>query len=294
MMSAIQHLGRWQHRGVPARRGSQPFGLGAESDGRSEGAGTRHLGGANRGRRSAGEWSTRPIPKSRPMAARFCSLKMGRFTARSLLPRSRRRRSIAARRLSSPNGACRAIRSWSPDGKKIAWVSTRVDHSFIMVYDVATRSVKYMSPSVDFDTAPMWTADSKHLIFMRQPGLPFGLQTLQTGAGSGANYAAPPQSPATVTGGTGRWTRRGGGGSGERGNSGQQRSGHHARDVQGRLYHRLLQSRCHHRRCTGDLAQPAQRQDRRQLLQIRAWRAIMSSSSSWCLARAEEADAAAG
>jgi dipeptidyl-peptidase-4 len=89
---------------------------------------------------------------------------------------------------------------WSPDGKKIAWVSTRVDHSFIMVYDVATRSVKYMSPSVDFDTSPMWTADSKHLIFMRQPGLPFGLQTLQTGAGSGANYAAPPQSPAPAGG----------------------------------------------------------------------------------------------
>jgi dipeptidyl aminopeptidase/acylaminoacyl peptidase len=92
---------------------------------------------------------------------------------------------------------------WSPDGKKIAWVSTRVDHSFIMVYDVATRTVKYMSPSVDFDTSPMWMADSKHLIFMRQPGLPFGLQTLQTGAGSGANYAAPPQTAAAATGGRG-------------------------------------------------------------------------------------------
>ncbi len=41
---------------------------------------------------------------------------------------------------------------WSPDGRKIAFVSTRTDHSFIVVYDVATRSVKYMSPSVDFDT----------------------------------------------------------------------------------------------------------------------------------------------
>jgi dipeptidyl aminopeptidase/acylaminoacyl peptidase len=89
---------------------------------------------------------------------------------------------------------------WSPDGKKIAWVSTRVDHSFIMVYDVATRSVKYMTPGVDFDTSPMWMADSKHLIFMRQPGLPFGQQTLQTGAGSGANYAAPPQTPAAAGG----------------------------------------------------------------------------------------------
>ncbi|MBZ5601643.1 MAG: prolyl oligopeptidase family serine peptidase [Acidobacteriia bacterium] len=80
---------------------------------------------------------------------------------------------------------------WSPDGRKIAFVSTRIDHSFIVVYDVATRSVKYMSPGVDFDTLPMWTSDSKHLVFMRQPGLPFGQQTLQIGAGSGAAYAAP-------------------------------------------------------------------------------------------------------
>jgi len=101
---------------------------------------------------------------------------------------------------------------WSPDGRKIAFVSTRVDHSFVVVYDIATRSVKYMSPSVDFDTAPMWLADSKHLIFMRQPGLPFGQQDLQTGAGSGANYAAPPQTPAPATG-------RGGGRGGQAANT---------------------------------------------------------------------------
>jgi dipeptidyl-peptidase-4 len=88
---------------------------------------------------------------------------------------------------------------WSPDGRKIAFVTTRMDHSFIMVYDVATRSVKYMSPSVDFDTLPMWMSDSKHLIFMRQPGLPFGQLTLQVGPGSGAIYAPPTQPPAAPT-----------------------------------------------------------------------------------------------
>src|SRR5579863_6120194 len=50
---------------------------------------------------------------------------------------------------------------FSPDGRKIAFVSTRTDHSFIVVYDVAARHVTYMSPSVDFDTSPMWMADSK-------------------------------------------------------------------------------------------------------------------------------------
>jgi len=85
---------------------------------------------------------------------------------------------------------------WSPDGRKIAWVTTRTDHSFIMVYDVATKAVKYLSPSVDFDTTPMWLPDSKHLVFTRQPGLPFGQQvsaTTQTGAAA----------PAAVTGGRG-------------------------------------------------------------------------------------------
>ena len=71
---------------------------------------------------------------------------------------------------------------WSPDGRKIAFVTTRTDHSFVAVYDVATRSVKYMSPSVDFDTTPMWTADGKHLIFVRRPGLAFGQQGQQGGA----------------------------------------------------------------------------------------------------------------
>jgi dipeptidyl aminopeptidase/acylaminoacyl peptidase len=106
---------------------------------------------------------------------------------------------------------------WSPDGKKIAFVSTRADHSFIVVYDMVTRTAKYMAPSVDFDTNPMWVADSKHLIFMRQPGLAFGQQTLQTGAGSGANYAVLPQmtvpaAAATLAGRGGRGGQPGRGG----------------------------------------------------------------------------------
>ena len=85
---------------------------------------------------------------------------------------------------------------YSPDGRKIAWVSTRTDHSFIMVYDIATKSVKYMSPSVDFDTMPMWLPDSKHLVFKRQPGMPFGQQ-----AAAAAATAANPAAAATGRGG---------------------------------------------------------------------------------------------
>jgi dipeptidyl aminopeptidase/acylaminoacyl peptidase len=91
---------------------------------------------------------------------------------------------------------------WSPDGRKIAFVSTRTDHSFIVVYDVATRTVKYMSPSVDFDTTPMWMPDSQHLIFMRQPGLPFGLQAQQGGGGIGLPNG-PGLTSAAASGGRG-------------------------------------------------------------------------------------------
>ena len=75
--------------------------------------------------------------------------------------------------------------TWSPDGRKIAFVSTRTDHSFVAVYDVKTRTVKYMSPSVDFDADPMWTEDSASLVFVRRPGLPFAQQSQQGGGGVG-------------------------------------------------------------------------------------------------------------
>ncbi len=91
---------------------------------------------------------------------------------------------------------------WSPDGRKIAFVSTRTDHSFIAVYDVASRKVTYMSPSVDFDTTPLWMPDSKHLVFMRKPGLPFGQQS-QSGRGglgdpNGPAFRAQAPAPAAA------------------------------------------------------------------------------------------------
>ena len=93
---------------------------------------------------------------------------------------------------------------WSPDGSKIAFVSTRTDHSFIVVYDVASRTVKYMSPSVDFDTMPLWLPDSRHLIFVRRPGLPFGQQAQQGGGGIGLPNGPAFQPPAAATGRAGR------------------------------------------------------------------------------------------
>jgi dipeptidyl-peptidase-4 len=89
---------------------------------------------------------------------------------------------------------------WSPDGSKIAFVSERTDHTLIGVYDVATRKVSWVSPSVDHDTSPTWSADSKRLAFIRRPGTPFGLQTQQGGTGIGN----PPGPGGNRQGGQGR------------------------------------------------------------------------------------------
>ena len=58
---------------------------------------------------------------------------------------------------------------WSPDGAKLAFVNARGDHSFIGVYDLAARTVRYLDPSVDRDSEPVWSRDSKQVAFIRIP-----------------------------------------------------------------------------------------------------------------------------
>jgi len=56
---------------------------------------------------------------------------------------------------------------WSPDGARLAFRSSRGDHGFIGVYDVAAKTITWMGPSVDRDVAPEWSPDSRSLAFIR-------------------------------------------------------------------------------------------------------------------------------
>jgi dipeptidyl aminopeptidase/acylaminoacyl peptidase len=111
---------------------------------------------------------------------------------------------------------------WSPDGSKIAFVSQRVNHSFIGVYDVAKRTVNFVAPDVDCDANPAWSPDGRRIAFVRRPGAPFGLQA-QAGSGGIGNPSGAAQgrggAAASPFGGCGGGFGGRGGGGGGRGDA---------------------------------------------------------------------------
>jgi dipeptidyl aminopeptidase/acylaminoacyl peptidase len=59
---------------------------------------------------------------------------------------------------------------WSPDGKRLAFVSRRDDHAFIGVFTGDHMPILYISPSTSVDGDPRWSPDGAQIAFTRQPG----------------------------------------------------------------------------------------------------------------------------
>ena len=65
-------------------------------------------------------------------------------------------------------GAASSLR-WSPDGIQLAFISERGTHGFAGVYHTASQALQFLAPSVDSDSEPVWSPDSKQIAFLRLP-----------------------------------------------------------------------------------------------------------------------------
>ena len=77
--------------------------------------------------------------------------------------------SQAAKKFFSANGDLSSPQ-WSPDGKRLAFVSNRGDHSFIGVYAGDSIPVLWIAPSSSRDASPRWSPDGSRIAFVRSPG----------------------------------------------------------------------------------------------------------------------------
>jgi dipeptidyl aminopeptidase/acylaminoacyl peptidase len=73
-----------------------------------------------------------------------------------------------AQQLIHARGTAEDIR-WSPDNSCFSFTSVRADHSFIGVYTVATKDLRFLDPSVDWDGSSGWSPDGTSIAFRRIP-----------------------------------------------------------------------------------------------------------------------------
>jgi dipeptidyl aminopeptidase/acylaminoacyl peptidase len=62
--------------------------------------------------------------------------------------------------------------AWSPDGSMLAFTSNRGTHSYVGVFTLATRELRYIDPSLDRDGNIAWSPDGTKIAWIRQGAAP--------------------------------------------------------------------------------------------------------------------------
>ncbi|MHB1862835.1 MAG: S9 family peptidase [Gemmatimonadaceae bacterium] len=60
--------------------------------------------------------------------------------------------------------------TWSPDGRRLAFVSARGDHSFVTIFTSDSTPLAYLAPSTSRDLSPVWSPDGTQIAYVRMPG----------------------------------------------------------------------------------------------------------------------------
>ncbi|MBT0812668.1 S9 family peptidase [Litoribacter ruber] len=74
-----------------------------------------------------------------------------------------------AKKLFTSKGSTGSL-EWSPDGKRLVFVSSRGDHAFVGVYTDEKTSIKWLAPAFARDRSPRWSPDGEKVVFVRTPG----------------------------------------------------------------------------------------------------------------------------
>jgi dipeptidyl aminopeptidase/acylaminoacyl peptidase len=77
----------------------------------------------------------------------------------------------APARLVNARGGASAL-AWSPDGSMLAFSSGRGTHSYIGIFTLASRELRYIDPSLDRDSNPVWSPDGTRIAWIRQFAAP--------------------------------------------------------------------------------------------------------------------------
>jgi len=78
--------------------------------------------------------------------------------------------STAASNLFTTRGTVSGL-EWSPDGKRLLFVTARTDHAIIGIYTTGSTSLKWMGATFAWDGSPLWSGDGSRVVFTRRAGV---------------------------------------------------------------------------------------------------------------------------
>ena len=102
--------------------------------------------------------------------------------------------------------------TWSPDGTRLAFVSSRGDHSFVGIVDPeGGETVRYLDPSLNLDRSPVWGPQGERIAFLRAPyprgylpftpvreALPWAIRVVELASGGAQTVWKAPEGPGSA------------------------------------------------------------------------------------------------